>query len=225
MVDRRGAQDEDFPRPRKQSELTRRLAELEGFSSPDPRREQVATPAEEASALLWEALGRGDLQGRRVVDLGCGPGRLAIGASWLGAASVVGIEADPGALEVARANGRRAGVLVDWRLVELGRGALELEADTVLTNPPFGAQQRGADRPFLEAAVAVLAPGSRGAIYLFSNASSQAFIERWSLAQHLQIEERRRSLWPLPPTFPHHREARGRVAVDRWVLRKEGDPP
>lgn len=209
--------------PLKRSELTRRLAQMEGFPRPEARLEQVPTPPEEASALLWEALSRGDLQGRRVADLGAGTGTLAIGAALLGAADVVAVEMDPSALEVGRRNSLRAGARVEWRqqeLMEAGSGSLGLEAETVVMNPPFGAQRKHADRPFLEAAVAALPASGGGAIYLLANAASQAFIERWSIARHLTIEEHRRSRWLLPPTFSHHREARGRVDVDRWILRR-----
>ncbi len=207
----------------KRSELTRRLADLEGFPRPEARFEQVPTPPEEASALLWEALSRGDLLGRRVLDLGAGTGTLAIGAALLGASRTIAVERDAEAAEVGRRNSTLAGVEVDWRVLELteaSAGSLQVEADTVVMNPPFGAQRRHADRPFLEAAAAALPRAGGGAVYLLSNAASQAFIERWSIARHLTIEEHRRSTWPLPPTFSHHREARGKVEVDRWIFRR-----
>ncbi|MDE1820256.1 MAG: methyltransferase [Euryarchaeota archaeon] len=209
------------PPLRKRTELLRALAQLEGFPHPDARTEQVVTPAEAASELLWEAFVRGDIVGRRVLDLGCGTGVLAIGAALLGAASVTGVDQDPEALSVARENARRANAEIAWVQRELGSTSREPPvplADTVVMNPPFGAQRKHADRPFLEAAAGAISP-SGGAVYLLSNAASQAFIERWSIARHLTIEDHRRSPWTLPPTFPHHREARGRIEVDRWVLR------
>ena len=209
--------------PLKRSELTRLLAGLRGFSRPDARSEQIVTPAEEASSLLWEALMRGDLAGRKVLDLGCGTGTLAIGAAFLGAESVLGVDADAKALGVARENAASVGVKVTWveaRLTEPVSGPSRWGADTVVMNPPFGAQKKHADRPFLEEAALAVTPGEGGAVYLLANGASQAFIERWSIARHLTIEDRRRSTWPLPPTLPHHREARGRVEVDRWILRR-----
>lgn len=214
----REAPVESSPRPRR-SELTRVLSQLRGFPRPDRSHEQVVTPAEEASGLLFEALHRGDLAGRSVLDLGTGTGTLAIGAALLGASEVTGVDRDPGALEVARENARSAGVEVRWELGVLGSDLVPWHADTVVMNPPFGAQKAHADRPFLAAAREALGTEAGRALYLFSNAASQAFIEHWSIANRLSIEDHRRSSWPLPATFPHHREARGRIEVDRWVLR------
>jgi ribosomal protein L11 methyltransferase len=50
---------------------------------------------------------RGDLAGARVLDVGCGSGILAIAAVKLGAASAVGVDTDPIAIEATTANVRR----------------------------------------------------------------------------------------------------------------------
>ena len=46
----------------------------------------------------------GDIDGRAVLDLGCGTGMLGIAAGILGAGTVVGLDVDAGALAAAAKN-------------------------------------------------------------------------------------------------------------------------
>jgi ribosomal protein L11 methyltransferase len=58
-------------------------------------------------AALERLADRGAIDGRRVLDVGCGSGILAIGAVRLGAASALGADTDPIAIEATAANARR----------------------------------------------------------------------------------------------------------------------
>lgn len=55
---------------------------------------------------------RGDLQGRAVLDYGCGSGILALAALKLGAARAVGVDNDPQALTATADNAQRNGVRI-----------------------------------------------------------------------------------------------------------------
>lgn len=59
------------------------------------------------TALCLEWLDGQQLQGRQVIDFGCGSGILAIAALLLGADRVVGTDIDPQALEASRDNAQR----------------------------------------------------------------------------------------------------------------------
>jgi len=54
--------------------------------------------------------GIGGIRGARVLDVGCGSGILAIAAARLGAASVLGVDTDPIAIEATRANAEQNGL-------------------------------------------------------------------------------------------------------------------
>ena len=69
------------------------------FKDPDPKLEQYATPVDTTLEIIKKANSRGHLSGK-VADLGCGTGRLAIGAAILGA-DVTGFEIDAKALDIA----------------------------------------------------------------------------------------------------------------------------
>ncbi|RLF12140.1 MAG: RNA methyltransferase [Thermoprotei archaeon] len=129
------------------------LDTLAPHPAPSPFLEQYTIGGEEAARLLW--IVKGDLEEKVVVDLGCGSGRLAIGAAILGASFVVGVDVDRAALQTAHRNAEKAGVgrLVSWVCASVPR--VEMKADVVVQNPPFGVQRRGADRAFVECALKI----------------------------------------------------------------------
>ncbi|WP_369789111.1 50S ribosomal protein L11 methyltransferase [Rouxiella sp. WC2420] len=61
-----------------------------------------------AMCLQW--LDGLDLEGKTVIDFGCGSGILAIAALKLGAAQAIGIDIDPQAIQASRDNAQRNGV-------------------------------------------------------------------------------------------------------------------
>ncbi|MCU7930007.1 MAG: 50S ribosomal protein L11 methyltransferase [Candidatus Thiodiazotropha sp. (ex Codakia rugifera)] len=62
------------------------------------------------TALCLEWLDAQDLQGKTLIDYGCGSGILAIAALKLGAHSVVAVDHDPQALEASQNNAKKNGV-------------------------------------------------------------------------------------------------------------------
>ena len=76
--------------------LNQLLRAIPGFPDPQRELEQYPTPPTAALELLERAWQSGDLAGS-VADLGCGTGRLALGAAFLGA-EVMGVELDDAAL-------------------------------------------------------------------------------------------------------------------------------
>ncbi|MFY9717097.1 MAG: 50S ribosomal protein L11 methyltransferase [Thermoplasmata archaeon] len=202
----------------RRSELVRALERVPAFDRPDAALEQVITPSEAAATLL-EAADRFDgLSGRSVLDLGCGTGRLAIGAALLGAGPVRGIDLDPGAVERARVAATNAGVAVEFDAtdIESVNGRVEI----VLMNPPFGAQSKHADRPFWERAFAL----AERSVYAFALEDSRTFIARRAVERGAQVLDVGPVPWALPRTFPHHVRRRVPLAVDLWALRTEPDP-
>ncbi len=110
------------------------------------------TPGDIAASLLRLAYNHSSIKKKDVYDLGCGTGRLAIGAALLGAQRVIGFDVDEEALDVAKENADNSGVDVEWKCADVS--GLEMpEVSTVIQNPPFGVQRRGADMVFLRKAI------------------------------------------------------------------------
>jgi len=180
-------------------QLERILQSLEPVKIPSPSTEQYPTPAAIAAEVIQFALGRSDIAGRSVVDLGCGNGVLAIAAKLSGAARVLGVDADPESIEVSRRNAERSEVEVEWDVADVS--SVHEPFDTVLMNPPFGAQTRHADRPFIDAAMDL-----GKVVYTFLNAPSEPFVERRIETTGSRITDRLEYRFPIPHLFSFHRQ-------------------
>jgi ribosomal protein L11 methyltransferase len=74
-----------------------------------------------------------EIEGRHVLDIGCGSGILSVGACLLGAKHVLGIDIDPIAVEVAKENRELNGVKFEAVAGE-GLGGLRGDWDVAISN-------------------------------------------------------------------------------------------
>lgn len=135
-------------------QLAMLLSKVNEHPKPEVLLEQYTLVSEEASDILWTIeTSFSDINKKVIVDLGCGTGRLAIGSALLGAGYVVGVDVDRIALRKAVEASRELGVdsKTSWILASVPN--LNLRADVVIQNPPFGVKREGVDRLFLEAAL------------------------------------------------------------------------
>ena len=123
------------------------------FYQPKPELEQYATPVDIVLEIVKHAKSLGHLSAK-VADLGCGTGRLAIGAAIAGA-SVTGFEIDEDALKIARDYSNEKKLEIKWRNLAIEN--IEENFETILMNPPFGSQRPGADRSFLKKSLEIAA--------------------------------------------------------------------
>lgn len=86
------------------------------------------------TALCLQWLDSLDLQGKTVIDFGCGSGILAIAALKLGAARAIGIDIDPQAIQASRDNAQRNGVAQYLELYLPKDQPPNLSADVVVAN-------------------------------------------------------------------------------------------
>ena len=86
------------------------------------------------TSLCLEWLDGLDLEGKTVIDFGCGSGILAIAALKLGAAHAIGIDIDPQAILASRDNAERNGVSERLSLYLPKDQPQDLQADVVVAN-------------------------------------------------------------------------------------------
>jgi putative methylase len=218
-------------------ELELFLSQLESQPSPKANLEQYTVSEVIAANMLYlAAYVNGDIIDKTVLDLGCGTGRLALAASYLGAQFVVGIDIDKTAIKTASENSEKTGskTAVQWVLADIE--AVSGSFNTVLQNPPFGVQKRAADRRFLEKALDV-----GNVVYsLHNHPSTDKHLIQWLRATPgglLQVEpspfiekfvERRRSvvkavyamLMTIPRMFDFHTKMKHDFVVDLYVIKK-----
>jgi putative methylase len=202
--------------------------------SPKAFLEQYTISAEVAAEILYAATYiYDDIIGKTVIDLGCGTGRLAIAAALLGAKKVVGVDIDRKAIMEAVRNSEKLGVkpTVSWVVADIS--AVRGSFDTVLQNPPFGVQKRGADRKFLEKALQIgkhvyslhkgvkIADARKGtqpkALTLTAPSSFlRSFIER----NGGEVRATYALLMSIPRLFAYHQKRKHQFPVNLYVIER-----
>jgi putative methylase len=196
----------------KKRELEIILESLEGFQSPKITLEQYITPPKLAAFILNQAQVFNDLH--EVVDLGCGTGILAIGASILGAYSI-GFDVDIEALKVAVKNAVQMEAEADFVASRVEDVRLRRSVTTIM-NPPFGIQKRHADRPFLEKAFEI-----SDVIYTIHSAGSERFVRELALARGFRVTHLWKFEIPLKKTYSFHEKAFKYIPVEVFRIQRE----
>ena len=165
------------------------------FYQPKPELEQYSTPVDIVAEMIKLANAQGDLSGN-VVDLGCGTGRLAIGAALLGT-EVTGYEIDDDALELAKSYSKKNDLEIEW--INLAIENINKKYDTVLMNPPFGSQRPGADRAFLKKSLEI---GTK--IWTIHMAETKDFVKEFVEKNNGEILSAYEFDFPIKNSMPFH---------------------
>ena len=201
-------------------DLEKAISEVKPHPKPKAYLEQYTIPTEAAAKILYiAAYTYDDIINKTIVDLGCGTGRLAIGAILVGAKEAFGVDIDRVAVRAAQNNAEKTGVRekTHWILADIDvmRGSF----DTVLQNPPFGVQRKGADRKFLEKSLEL---GHRVYSLHKSGKSNREFIKRFiekrggkvTVVFPMEIE--------IPRLFKFHTKRKHRVKTDLYQIEGKG---
>lgn len=214
------------------------LSKVKPHPSPKAYLEQYTIPANVAAEFLYlAAYVNDDIIEKTVVDLGCGTGRLAIGAALLGAKQAVGVDIDKTAVRLASKNASSLGVKdrTSWIVADIDtiHGAF----DTVIQNPPFGVQKRKADRRFLQKSLELaqriyslhkrenskelaktLTRGTR-----IKPAQPSVFLQRFVQRCGGKIRTAYAMIMTIPYMFKFHRKRKHEFLVSLCVIEREAE--
>ena len=196
--------------------LEEAIAEVAPHPNPRAYLEQYTIPSEVAAEILYLATYTyDDIFNKTVVDLGCGTGRLAIGAVLLGAKEAFGIDIDPSAIKVAKDNAKKLAVEKRTNWITADINVLHGHFHTVLQNPPFGVQKRSADRAFLEKSLEL---GNRIYSLHKSGKHNREFIKRFIEKRGGKVTGIFHMEMTIPRLFEFHTKERRSIKVDLYRI-------
>jgi putative methylase len=211
------------------------LSKAVPYSTPKPNLEQYTISPDAAATMLYiAAYANNDIINKKVLDLGCGTGRLALGAAFLGAKEVVGVDIDRTAVELASSNSAKLDFKDRVQWVATTLEGIRGKFDTTLQNPPFGVQRRHADRKFLEKALVL----GRNIYSLHKNITQDttliqklkkcqngviqvkpsAFLEKFIEKNGGQIRAVYAMIMTIPHMFDFHTRSKHEFVVDLYVI-------
>lgn len=193
--------------------LEMKLQSVPYHPNPDVTLEQYTTPSVIASDLLWNAYGLGDVEGKNILDLGCGTGIFAIASSLLGASLSVGVDIDGKSVDVAREFSQKLKLdNISFVCGDVCDYNADFKIDTVFQNPPFGSQKnakKGQDIKFVKKACELNAD----VLYSFHMASSEEFLINYYNDNNLEISHLFRYKFPIPKIYDFHTKEKADVDV------------
>ena len=193
--------------------LEMKLQSVPPHPKPKVGLEQYTTPSIIASDLIWNATGLGDIENKKVLDLGCGSGIFTIGCGLMGAARACGVDIDEDSIQLARDTSNKLNVdNVCYFLSDINQFSESYVADTIIQNPPFGSQKNakhGQDLNFVKKACDL----NPDVLYSFHMASTEQFLVDFYRDNSLDITHIFRYDFPIPKTYEFHTKENQNVEV------------
>ena len=209
-----GSKTADKKQPSKRR-LEIQIGKLKILDKPNLKLEQYPVSSGVAAELLYMAgFEHNDLHGR-VIDLGTGTGRLAIGASLMGADETVGVDVDQRALAIAKENAEKVDARVEWVRSDIEK--INGRFDAVIMNPPYGTRTSHADTRFLERAFQ-LAPVT----FSIHKTATRGYLVQFLTESGWNVDQVRSMRMDIPHLFEFHEKKRGMVEVDLYRITRKG---
>ena len=175
---------------------------IDDFKEPKIMFEQYMTPPEIAAFMIHYAWMKGEIENKKIIDIGAGTGMLGIGAAFLGG-NVTMIEIDKDAYEILKNNVAKTDHEIRLINENIFDFDFDEEYDTALINPPFGIKSKNKDMDFIVKA-------SKISKHIFSihdgSESNINNIKSLFEKNNLEIIESLMMDFSLKSTYPWHEE-------------------
>ncbi|MFH0752509.1 MAG: METTL5 family protein [archaeon] len=196
------------------------LSKIQVFENPDVKLEQYSTDSEIAADLLWNAYLEGDIEGKAISDLGCGPGTFGLGALILGAKEVNFVDIDKNILKVAKSN---LSMLEDnfdtkfkVKFFNTNVTDFKKKCNVVIQNPPFGVKDTHHDKLFLLQAMSLAST-----IYSFHKLSTKSFVNSIIEDNGFKVKKFWKYHFPIKRLFWFHKKPIFYTDVACWKAVKK----
>ncbi len=195
------------------------LQQVEVTTKPKIKYEQYPTTSRVAANTLWLAgVENDDIYQKTILDLGCGSGILAIGAAYLGAREVFGIDIDYESLLLAQENCYNFSLqeLCEWICIDV-KDCTFKSIDTIIMNPPFGMRKESLsrDRTFVEIAIQLAK-----SIYFIttSNEGTRTFFKKFCTQRSAIIDKIITMDFEIKHQYDFHTKKRHITQVDLYRI-------
>jgi len=192
----------------KQKDLEIILQKVPFYERPNPFIEQYMTPANIAADIIFTAFQFGDIQDKKIIDLGCGTGIFSFAAKIANAKEVIGIDIDKESIEIAKNYAKKNNNNIQFFIKDVKD--VDITCDTVITNPPFGAQKsnKWADRKFIEKGFEI-----SKIIYSLHLSKTIPFVEKLVSALNGEINYKKEYIFPIKQTYFFHKKKMEKIDV------------
>jgi len=192
------------------------LSNLKEMEDPDMFEEQYTTPGDIAAEIALFAYHRGDIEGKTVIDLGSGTGRLGIASLLLGSKKTYFVEKDKRAVEILKDNLKTLTlktnqILGEYEITEGDALLVLLRGDTIIQNPPFGTKKRKMDTKFLKKAFEI-----GNVVYSLHKKGNYDFIRNFALENGFELVEMEDLNFPIKAMFEVHKKRKVIIEVELY---------